>query len=111
MAPGAAYNFNYSVEEDAVFTPTAGGLWTQTGRKYRTVTWTVPDITEPTDGALAGYADQKLTSTPVVICLKEDESNYQTDWTFYGVIESVSNTYVLPNVSARTYTLIEMERP
>jgi hypothetical protein len=106
-----AYNWQLVPQQDAFVIPTVSGLWTHAGRKYRTVSWSYPALTDVQAFRDAGVLDAVGHSLPLVACVDEADSDRQTDYTFYGVIENVSNTYLLADANLKQYTFREFERP
>jgi hypothetical protein len=105
-----AYGWNYNVTEETEPIATAGGLWARAGRKYRSISWSYPALTDAQAFETAGEIDNNLRA-PVVVSIIETDASRQTDWTFYGYLQNITSQYVLAGFNLRTYNLIEMERP
>ena len=123
-----SFGHTISYHEDSEPLRTRAGLWSRQGRKYRSVQFSYPPKPVQdtyasgrglaSDPAGIGELDNFGHSKPMCVALQPDydtsptpQADLCTDWTFYGYVSDTANQYVMPDLSIRTVTLEEMERP
>lgn len=111
MTNSAAYGFTYSVGQDVEPIATVGALWTRSGRKFRTVQFSYPVLSDDDAWRRQGVFEEDIHN-PVLMSITENHTGErEVDWTFYGYLSDVTNNYVYRNINQRTYTMNEIERP
>lgn len=106
-----SYGFQITSAPASIPVPTRSGLWRRADRKFRTMSFNYPALTDEQAWVYHGELEN-ASSTPLCASITEQHTNTRTtDWTIYGYLAETTTQYLFPNINVKNYVIEEMERP